>query len=408
MRILLSAYSCKPDRGSEPGVGWGWASALADAGHTVDILTQASNRVSIEAELAARPRPLLRFHWHELSPLARRLKKSGGGLGQRLYYIAWQKSAVPVLRRIAVERHCELGHHVTFAQYWSFCALSQAGLPFIWGPVGGGERTPPAFWPQLGARACLYEAARALLGRVSAWGGFMRATARGCRLAVASTPETAARLSALGVARPLTVSQVALKPADLARLALMTPLPAGQGPFRFVILGDLLAHKGVHLALEALARLNGDWTLAVIGDGPCRQWLDAQARRLGIAERVHFHGALPRLQAWRQLGEAQALLFPALHDSGGMAVAEAMAAGLPVICLALGGPAALVVDGTGFAVPAPDPVTAVAGLVLAAQKLIDEPDLWAVLSAGARAHAQRSFTWPARVAAVYGALEVSP
>ncbi|MFV3131436.1 glycosyltransferase family 4 protein [Niveispirillum sp. KHB5.9] len=403
MRILLSAYSCNPDRGSEPGVGWGWATALADAGHEVDILTQAGNRAAIEAELALRPRPRLRFHWHQLPPAVHRLKKSWGGLSVRLHYIAWQVSAVPVLRRIAAERGSDLGHHVTFAQYWSFCGLSKAGLPFIWGPVGGGERTPAAFWPDLGVRACLYEAVRALPGR----GGFMRSTARGCRLAVASTPETAACLKALGAAHPLTVSQVALKPADLDHLARMAPVPPAGGPFRFIILGDLLAHKGVHLALSALARLQADWRLAVIGDGPCRRRLEDQARRLGIAGRVRFHGALPRAQAWAQLGEAHALLFPALHDSGGMAAAEAMAAGLPVICLALGGPPGLVVEGTGFAMPAPDPATAIAGLAQAAQRLIDEPDLWARLSDGARTHAHRTFTWPARVAAIYGALETA-
>ncbi|MFV3130370.1 hypothetical protein [Niveispirillum sp. KHB5.9] len=49
-------------------MGRGWATALADAGHQIDILTQAGNRPAIEAELAVRPRPLLRFHWHQLPP----------------------------------------------------------------------------------------------------------------------------------------------------------------------------------------------------------------------------------------------------------------------------------------------------------------------------------------------------
>lgn len=404
MRILLSAYACEPDRGSEPGVGWGWACALADAGHEVDVLTRTANRAAIEAELAARPRPRLRFHWHDLSSTARWLKRVGGGAGLRLYYIAWQKSAVPVLRRIAAERRTELGHHVTFAQYWTPCALAAAGPPFIWGPVGGAESVPATFWPGLGARAFLYEAARALLGGLSAWAGFTRSTARRCLLAVASTPETAVRLWALGARRVLTVSQVALGAATLEPLAAASPAPCP--PFRFIVLSDLLAHKGVHLALEAAARLTGDWTLEVIGDGPCCRRLETQAGRLGIGGRVRFQGALPHLQAMQRLTAGHALLFPALHDSGGLAVAEAMAAGLPVVCLALGGPAGLVAEGTGLAVPAIDPATAVTGLAQAAQRLMDDPALWARLSAGARAHALATFTWPARVAAVYGALDL--
>ncbi len=46
-RILLSAYACEPGRGSEPGVGWGWATELAELGHEVWVLTRADNRVTI-------------------------------------------------------------------------------------------------------------------------------------------------------------------------------------------------------------------------------------------------------------------------------------------------------------------------------------------------------------------------
>ena len=46
-RILLSAYACEPGRGSEPGVGWGWATELAELGHEVWVLTRADNRMTI-------------------------------------------------------------------------------------------------------------------------------------------------------------------------------------------------------------------------------------------------------------------------------------------------------------------------------------------------------------------------
>ena len=52
MRLLLSAYACEPGRGSEPGVGWNWAIALAALGHDVWVLTRANNRDRIEQALA--------------------------------------------------------------------------------------------------------------------------------------------------------------------------------------------------------------------------------------------------------------------------------------------------------------------------------------------------------------------
>ena len=51
-RILLSAYACEPGKGSEPEVGWLWATELADAGHEVWVITREANRHAIEMELA--------------------------------------------------------------------------------------------------------------------------------------------------------------------------------------------------------------------------------------------------------------------------------------------------------------------------------------------------------------------
>lgn len=402
MRILLSAYACEPGKGSEPGVGWGWAHTLAGLGHEVWALTRANNRPAIEAELAERPLPGFHPVYHDLPGWAQAGKRAGGGVGLRAYYTAWQATAVPLVRRLLAERPYDLLHHVTFAQCWSASALAGLPRPFLWGPVGGGEACPPAFWPDLGARAAVYEAARAGLRPAAGALPHLRLTARSCRLAVAATPETAAILARLGARRVIVASQVALEPETIERLGVVVRPP--EPPFRLVLLGDLLPHKGGHLALAAVARLRGDWWLDVIGEGGERSRLQGLAARLGIAGRVRFHGALPRAEALERIGQAHAMLFPALHDSGGLAVAEALAAGVPVVCLGLGGPAGLVPADGGVVVPASNPRAAVEGLADAVQRLIDEPHRLAALSAGARAHACRTFGWPARASVVYAAL----
>lgn len=50
MKILLSAYACEPNKGSEPGVGWGWATELAKH-HQVWVLTRDNNQPVIEEYL---------------------------------------------------------------------------------------------------------------------------------------------------------------------------------------------------------------------------------------------------------------------------------------------------------------------------------------------------------------------
>src|SRR5215467_5078362 len=53
MRLLLSAYACRPNAGSEPGFGWNWATHLADRGIEVHALVAKRNQEPIEAGLRA-------------------------------------------------------------------------------------------------------------------------------------------------------------------------------------------------------------------------------------------------------------------------------------------------------------------------------------------------------------------
>ena len=49
MKILLSAYACEPNKGSEPAVGWNWTRSLIDQGHDVHLITRSNNQPSIDA-----------------------------------------------------------------------------------------------------------------------------------------------------------------------------------------------------------------------------------------------------------------------------------------------------------------------------------------------------------------------
>jgi glycosyltransferase involved in cell wall biosynthesis len=105
-----------------------------------------------------------------------------------------------------------------------------------------------------------------------------------------------------------------------------------------LFVGRLLPWKGVGLALRALVLLDG-WELLVCGRGPDQPRLERLARKLGVGHRVQFLGWISESQREDLMRrEADVLLFPSIHDEGGFVVAEALAAGLPVVCLHRGGP----------------------------------------------------------------------
>ncbi len=106
-----------------------------------------------------------------------------------------------------------------------------------------------------------------------------------------------------------------------------------------VFTGRLVPHKGVDVILEALARLPDDVALLVIGAGPRLSSLVRQARRLGVEARVRFCPAVSDDDLPRYLALGDVFVFPSQNrlEGFGLAVAEAMAMGLPVVVADLPG-----------------------------------------------------------------------
>jgi glycosyltransferase involved in cell wall biosynthesis len=104
-------------------------------------------------------------------------------------------------------------------------------------------------------------------------------------------------------------------------------------------------------------------------------------------------------------------LYPSLHDSSGNAVLEALAGGLPVVCMKLGGPGELVDDGCGFRIAAADPAQAVDDLAGALGTLAETPRLRDRMSRAAQRRARHHYSWNRqieRIEALYLELREPP
>jgi glycosyltransferase involved in cell wall biosynthesis len=107
-----------------------------------------------------------------------------------------------------------------------------------------------------------------------------------------------------------------------------------------VTVARLTAQKRVHLALEAVAclvELGHELPLTIVGDGPERANLEALARQRGVTRLVTFAGAVPSEQIPHFLAHADLMLFPAQGEGFGLAAAEALVSGVPVIACWDGG-----------------------------------------------------------------------
>jgi rhamnosyl/mannosyltransferase len=154
--------------------------------------------------------------------------------------------------------------------------------------------------------------------------------------------------------------------------------------------GRLIYYKGFRNAIAALPKVPG--TLLIVGDGRDRAELEAEARRIGVGDRVVFLGAMPYQKVVPYYLAAEAFWFPsnARSEAFGLVQVEAMASGCPVINTSIPHSGVAWVsphEVSGLTVPVDDP-DALAG---AANRLLSEPGLRDRLAAAGRQRAAQEF-----------------
>lgn len=390
LKVLISAYTCVPYAGSEPGVGWNIVQQMSRF-HEVWVITETYNQQFIEPEMARQPLPNVHWHYYRIPRWQRWWYRYPQG--EQLHYYLWQLGVSKLARQLNAQIGFDVVHHATYVKYWAPVGASNLDVPFVWGPVGGGERSPSAFLATLNRKGQIKERLRTWIQRLSHVDPNVRKTARRATVTLATTRETAQATRQLNGQAAHIMPVVALNDSELSEFGAI-PLSGNQQP-HFVSIGRLLDWKGFHLGLQAFAQIAEELPAAqytIIGDGSDRARLETLAQEIGIAHRVTFTGNLSRSDMIETLARCDVLVHPSLHDSGGGVCAEAMAAGRPVICLDVGGPALQVTPATGYAIPAYQPPQAVRDIA-DAMRALAEPRTRQIMGNNARRHANRHLSW---------------
>ena len=393
LKVLISAFACRPGEGSEPGKGWACARAMAKH-HDVWVLTRGRYRDLIEEGMTQAPVAGLSFEYLDLPDWILRATKPSHSF--QFFYYMWQLAAYFRARRLRRKIDFDVVHHVSYSKYWAPSFVSLLPVPFIWGPVGGGETTPGGFGRRYSWRGIAYETLRDFGRWLGEHDPFVKLTARRSAVALATTSDSAERMRRLG-AHPVSVyPAIGVTHDDLVSF---DAIPSNNdNSVRFLSVGRLLHWKGFDLGISAFAKADtANAEFWIVGDGPERSRLEALVAHHGIGDRVKFFGRLTRAETLKVLGDSDVLVHPSLHESGGLVCLEAMAARRPVLCLDLGGPSIQVAEGTGIRVPVGDPDQVVADLSNAMTQLAKNGDLRKAMGTAGRRHVEEHYLWPKKV-----------
>ncbi len=389
-RILLGAYACQPNWGSESFVGWNRAVQASRFGQ-VDVILHAYAKEVAAIEAAVERDGLadsIRFHVLDDTPLERALQRVPGGFYPS--YRLWQRRAYRLAQRLHAEAPFDLVHQATFCGYREPGELWKLDVPFVWGPVGGTQDTPAAFLDSAGPQMAVTERVRTALNGVQLRGGRVRRAAEAADVLLAANSTGKRDLErVLGVTVRQHLETGTGEVGSPKRWADRKP-----GPFRLLWAGVLNPTKGLHLMLGALEQLRAgalgggpEVELIVVGDGP-------EASLLTDVPGVDWRGWIPRDDLLNLYADVDGFAFTSLRDTSGNVMLEALSAGLPVIYLDHQGAADVCSVECGLPVPVTTPDEVVQDLARAVTTLATQAPLYDRLSRGAIEQA-RALSWQA-------------
>lgn len=404
-KILISAFCCAPNKGSDAEIGWQWGIGLEKGGYDVWVITRTFYKDAIEKEIQ-RNHSCCRIHfiYYDMPLLLKVTSKIK--IRNYFYYYLWQWGAYKFSKKKHDEQHFDIVHHVSWVSIRQPSFMGKLGIPFIFGPVAGGEKAPSALRNGYALRQKVVDKLRDIVNGMIKLDPLMLSTFKRASVIYATSKETQALIpsqyrgkSQVKLAIALNnVLQKKMRPRSISENKKDTE-------FKILYVGRFLGWKGMHLGLAALKKMievTPNARLTMVGKGPEEHNWKNLAHQLNIENHIDWIPWVEQSKLSDFYHTADIFLFPSLHDSGGLVVLEAMMNGLPVICLDIGGPGVIVNQKCGFSIDIHHKTQSDVIHQLAQQMVLlsQDPNLKRQLSYGAVSRANE-FQWKHLVKSVY-------
>jgi glycosyltransferase involved in cell wall biosynthesis len=397
LRILVSAYAFNPkartsndfDRGI---LGWNLVECLR---HFYDIwvITHNNNSEDVLDALSAGAMPNVNIHFVSLPKYWRFLHKTT--VSRWLCHFIWQRKAWKYSCNLHDKINFDAIHHLTPEFDWipSFIG-AYLPIPFIWGPLGGGESAPKGFSSGNSALD-LWKNTWLLIGQWLGRGTHARIEGeKRAQAILVCNQETRMKFSKTENRRlysfPLTGIVSDTMQADLKKK------PYDKRTFRIISAGSLEKKNGFNLAIEAFALFLKSFpesVFVIFGEGPEQRALEQKIDGLKLDTRVRIHPWIDREALYERMRDSHVFMSTSLKDRAGFFVIRAMSAGLPVVCLDLGGPGMLVQENWGICVIPKNPEQIVTDLANALGDLCGDKANHRKMSLSALKNIKEHYTW---------------
>lgn len=379
MKVLVNAYACSPNQGSEPGMGWNFVRCLSEK-NELHIITESKYKKAISEYLEKNPSEFSHCKFYFIKRERHNLLRKIWPPSYYWFYKRWQKEVLKFALELDKKENFDLVHQLNMIGYREPGYLWNMHKPFIWGPIGGFNITPWNLLYTMGLYGLVFYFCRNIINFFQMHTSIRVKNAMEKAAAVmGATKEDADTIARVFNKECSIMPEVGLAGDETFDVSLKERLL--NEPLKLCWSGLHIPRKSLNLLLEALQGI-GNVELHVLGDGKKRKEWELLSKKLGL-KNIVWYGKVDRNSALQIMQKCDVFVQTSLSDATSTVILEAMSLGLPVIALDHLGFANIITDDCGIRIPVKSKSLIVKGFTEAICRLRDNECLLGLLSKGA-------------------------
>jgi len=360
LKVLVIAYACSPNQGSEPGMGWGFVSEIAKFHDVWVICEEDKFKDEIEAELNKNKEKYSNVKFLFIKKERHRLLRKLWPPSYYWFYKAWHKQAYQLASQLHEKYKFDLMHQLNMVGFREPGFLWKIDVPFVWGPVGGLNQVPMNFLTCMGWKGAFFYLSRNIFNYLQQqWLSRPKLAAHKANKGlIAASVDTQVAMNKIWQVDSTVISEV----GQLKLIEQFVPAcRANNESLKIAWSGVHVYRKALPLLLNALEQVhsNVNWELNVLGEGALTGEWKALAKKNNVDDFCRWHGWLDKKEAVRIVQNSHVFIISSLSDLTSTVTLEALSLGLPIICLDHCGFADVVNERCGIKIPlnTPEQVT---------------------------------------------------
>lgn len=332
MNILVIAYACEPNRGSEPGVGWNWVRLMADdEKHNITVLTRANNKPVIDKYLEKYSDMKAEFIYYDLPEWI--LKYKHGDRGIKLFFTLWQRGVIKYMKRNLNLNFYDLIWDFNFGSLNLPLFTYKLKKKYVIGPVSTKKKMPSPYIQKMSIKRRVKYGIQQFMkehlwSNPIVWKALKKAD-----YVVLCNEMSKEFLPKCQRKRAKVIFHNGIEEKDYPKYQKQEN---NNSKLELIYAGRLIDTKNIETAINALKIVKDggrDFVFDIYGNGNLKDKLRRQVRELGLEGKVIFHKKITQQELFKEYIKKDCFLFPSLLEISSTAVMEAMFCGLLPICL---------------------------------------------------------------------------